>query len=201
MVLAALATRPRKPNNLSRQVARLAASHQISKRRQPNSGPKTATIQYFEAPSSEMPGPNRAASIRRASRNAGQARSGRNRLGEPSGELGRSGAFSPVVRSFMRRFSVDCSSADKLAAAREFVSTNAPPFRSALHELHEFTKSGWGRSVACLDRGLKSGGLHTGVRGATSFLVSDGLTSMNGQAQYSQNPVMLSRNFPVWCYS
>src|SRR5258706_16351135 len=43
MVIAALATRPRKPNNLSRQVARLAPSHQINKRRQPNNGPKTAT--------------------------------------------------------------------------------------------------------------------------------------------------------------
>src|SRR6266568_4416901 len=103
MVIAALATRPRKPNNLSRQVARLAASHQISKRRQPNSGPKTAIIQYFAAPSSEMPGPNRAASIRTASRNAGQALSGRNCLRDPSGVLGRSGAFSSVVRSFMRR--------------------------------------------------------------------------------------------------
>src|SRR5258708_40241716 len=101
MVIAALATRPRKPNNLSRQVARLAASHQISKRRQPNIGPKTDTIQYFVAPSSEMPGPNRAASISRASRNAGQALSGRNCLREPSGVLGRSGAFSSVVRSFM----------------------------------------------------------------------------------------------------
>src|SRR5438128_2349515 len=102
MAIAPLATRPRKPNNLSRQVARLAASHQISKRRQPNSGPKTATIQYFEDPSSEMPGPNRAASISRASRNAGQALSGPNL--SPSGGPGRSGAFSPVVRSFMRRF-------------------------------------------------------------------------------------------------
>src|SRR5438309_7583809 len=120
MVIAALATRPREPNTLSRQVARLAASHQISKRRQPNSGPKTPTIQYFAAPSSEMPGPNRAASISRASRNAGQALSGRNCLREPSGVLGRSGAFSSVVRSFMRRFFVDCSRADKLAAAREF---------------------------------------------------------------------------------
>src|SRR5712672_699385 len=100
MVTAALATRPRKPNNLSRQVARLAASHQISKSRQPNNGPKTATIQYF-VPSSEMAGPNRAASIRRASRNAGQALSGRNCLREPSGVLGRSGAFSSVVRSFI----------------------------------------------------------------------------------------------------
>ncbi|MDB6109730.1 MAG: hypothetical protein JWR69_1480, partial [Pedosphaera sp.] len=54
------------------------------------------------APSSEMPGPNRAASIRRASRNAGQALSGRNCLREPSGGLGRSGAFSSVVRSLMR---------------------------------------------------------------------------------------------------
>src|SRR5438105_6063022 len=141
MVIAALATSPRKPNNLSRQVARLAASHQISKRRQPNSGPKTATIQYFAAPSSEMPGPNRVASISRASRNAGQALSGRNVLRESSGALGRSGAFSSVVRSFMRRFSVDCNSADKLAVAREFASTHAPPFRSALHELHEFTRS------------------------------------------------------------
>src|SRR6266436_8951816 len=123
MVIAALAARPRKPNKLSRQVARLAASHQIIKRTQPNSGPKTATIQYFAAPSSEMPGPNRVASISRASRNAGQALSGRNGLREPSGVLGRSGAFSSVVRSFMRRFSVDASRADKLAAAREFAST------------------------------------------------------------------------------
>src|SRR6267378_3764916 len=124
MAIAALATRPRKPNNLSRQVARLAASHQISKRRQPNSGPKTATIQYLAAPSSEMPGPNRVASIRRATRNAGQALSGRNCLREASGVLGRSGAFSSVVRSFMRRSPVDCNRADKLAAAREFASTN-----------------------------------------------------------------------------
>ena len=140
MVLAALATRPRKPNNLSHQVARLAASHQISKRRQPNSGPKTATIQYFAAPSSEMPGPNRAASIRRPSRNAGQALSGRNCLREPSGVLGRSGAFSSVVRSFMRRSPVDCSRADKLAAAREFASTNAPQssaFRTCALRLFE----------------------------------------------------------------
>ena len=109
MVIAALATRPRKPNNLSRQVARLAASHQISKSRQANSGPKTATIQYFAAPSSEMPGPNRAASIRRASRNAGQALSGRNCFRESSGALGRSGAFSCVFKSFMRPSPVDCS--------------------------------------------------------------------------------------------
>src|SRR5207302_6118389 len=39
---------------------------------------------------------------------------------------GRSGAFSSVVRSFMRRSPVDWSRADKLAAAREFASTNAP---------------------------------------------------------------------------
>ena len=130
-----------KPNNLSRQVARLAASHQISKRRQLNSGPKTATIQYFAAPSSEMPGPNRAASISRASKNAGQALSGRNCLCKPSGGPGRSGAFSSVVRSFMQRFSVDCNRPDKLAAARKFGSTYAPPFRSALHELHKFTRS------------------------------------------------------------
>src|SRR6266436_4870013 len=122
MVIAALAIRPRKPNKLSRQVARLAASHQITKRRQPNNGPKTDTIQYFAAPSSEMPGPKRVASIRRATRSAGQALSGRNCLREPSGVLGRSGAFSFVVRSFMRRFSTDCNRADKLAAAREFAS-------------------------------------------------------------------------------
>src|SRR6266542_2967398 len=103
MVIAALATKPRKPNNLSRQVARLAASHQISKRRQPNSGPKTATIQYFAAPSSERPGPNRAPSIGKATRNAGQALIGQNCLRELSEVLGRSGAFSSVVRSFMRR--------------------------------------------------------------------------------------------------
>src|SRR5438445_2404682 len=141
MVLAALATRPRKPNNLSRQVARLAASQQITKRRQPNNGPKTATIQYFAAPSSEMPGPNRVASIRRASRNAGQALSGRNCLREPSGALGRSGAFSSVVRSFMRRFSVECCRADKLAAAREL----RPPthhYSEVLYTgLHESTRS------------------------------------------------------------
>src|SRR5438477_12775717 len=102
MAIAALAIRPRKPNNLSRQVARLAASHQISKSRQPNSGPKTATIQYFAAPSSKIPGPNRAASITEASRNAGQALSGRNGLREPSGALGRSGVLFSVVRSFMQ---------------------------------------------------------------------------------------------------
>src|SRR5207249_8896812 len=96
MVSAALATRPRKPNNVSRQVARLAASHQISKRRQLNSGPKTATIQYFAAPSSERPGPNRAATIRRASRNAGQALSGRNCLREPSGCWGVPEHFLPL---------------------------------------------------------------------------------------------------------
>lgn len=89
--------------------------------------PKTATIQYFAAPSSERPGPNRAASISRASRNPGQALSGRNCLREPSGVLGRFGAFSSVVRSFMRRFSVECSRADKLATAREFASINGAP--------------------------------------------------------------------------
>src|SRR4051794_39106310 len=102
MTMAAPATKPRKPNTLSRQVARLAASHQISKRRQANSGPKTATIQYFAAPSSKKPGPNRAASISKASKTAGQALSGRTCLREPSGELGRSGVLSSVVRSFMR---------------------------------------------------------------------------------------------------
>src|ERR1043166_3239594 len=101
MAITALAITPRNPNNLSRQVARLAASHQINKKRQPRSGPKTDTIQYFAAPSSKTPGPNRAASIRTGSKNAGHALSGRHCLRELSVVSVRSGAFSFVVRSFM----------------------------------------------------------------------------------------------------
>src|SRR5436190_19928404 len=117
--MAAVAIRPRKPNTLSRHVARLAASHQITRRRQHNSGPNTDTIQYLAPPPSNMSGPNRAATISKASSIAGHARSGRKCLREPSEVLGRSGAFSFVARSFMRRFPVDVGRADQLAPARE----------------------------------------------------------------------------------
>src|SRR5690242_9659558 len=82
-VIATPAMIPRKPKTRSRQVARLAASHQITRSRQHNSGPKTATIQYFVAPPSETLGPYRAATIRTANTRAGHALSGRNVLPEP----------------------------------------------------------------------------------------------------------------------
>src|SRR5215213_2235477 len=129
MVMAAVAPRPRKPNTLSRHVARLAASHQITRSRQHKSGPNTDTIQYFAPPPSIMSGPNRAATIRKASRNAGQALSGRNGLRAPSGVLGCSGVFSCVVRSFMRRFPVDGGRTHQLAPARE----------SGIHESSELS--------------------------------------------------------------
>jgi hypothetical protein len=59
-------------------------------------------------------------------------------LREPPGAPGRSGAFSSVVRSFMRRSLVDCNRADKLAAAREFASANVPQssaFKANSHHL------------------------------------------------------------------
>jgi hypothetical protein len=72
------ATSPRKPNNRSRQVARLAASHQMSRRRQQRRGPKTEIIQYFAIESAETSGPNLPASMSSANNTAGHALNGRN---------------------------------------------------------------------------------------------------------------------------
>src|SRR6476659_1690330 len=100
MLIVAAAARLRKPNNLARQFARLAASHQTSNNKQHRSGPKTAAIQYLAAPSSKMAGPNRAGSISSANKSAGHALSGRNVLRKPAAAAG-SGTLTDVMGSFI----------------------------------------------------------------------------------------------------
>ena len=93
---------PKNPKTLSRQVALLAASHQIRMSRPHNVGPNTAAIQYFAAPSSNRPGPNRAPSIRATSVTAGQVRNGRKLRGGAL-SVGVGAMVSPgfAVGSFM----------------------------------------------------------------------------------------------------
>src|SRR5436190_10914256 len=98
-VSAAAAMIPRKPKSLSRQVALLAVSHQIRMSRQHNIGPNTATIQYFEAPSSNSAGPNRAANIRTTRSTAGQVRNERNFRGSAVSVIMVSSEL--LVESFM----------------------------------------------------------------------------------------------------
>src|SRR4051812_12877767 len=56
--MAAPPINPKTPNPLPRHVARLAATHQITKSKQHSSGPNTEAIQYFAEPFSNSPGPN-----------------------------------------------------------------------------------------------------------------------------------------------
>src|SRR5258708_35949257 len=93
IVIANTATSPRKPKTRSFQVARLAASHQITSSRQQTIGPIMANIQYFAKPPSRNAGTNRAAIITTTRNTAGQTRRGPERDGLP-GELDPADAAS-----------------------------------------------------------------------------------------------------------
>src|ERR1044071_6543825 len=77
MVSANTAARPRKPKTRSFQVARLAASHQISSSRQQIIGPIMANIQYLAKPPSRNAGKNRVIIINATRITAGQTRRAR----------------------------------------------------------------------------------------------------------------------------
>src|SRR5436190_19076257 len=68
---------PRKPKTRSFQVARLAASHQITSSAQQAIGPIMANIQYFARPPSRNAGTNRAIIITTTRITAGQTRRAR----------------------------------------------------------------------------------------------------------------------------
>src|SRR4051794_31208392 len=77
IVIPNTATSPRNPNTRSFQVARLAASHQMTSRRQQAIGPIMATIQYLASPPSRNAGKNRATIIATTRTTPGQTRRGR----------------------------------------------------------------------------------------------------------------------------
>src|SRR2546430_4207528 len=89
---------PRKPRTRSFQVARLAASHQISRSRQQSIGPIMATIQYLAKPPSRYAGAKRATIISRTRNTPGQTRKGR-KFDRLTGELDSAGgAWSLTVQ-------------------------------------------------------------------------------------------------------
>src|SRR5262245_24494031 len=93
IVVANTATSPRKPKTRSFQVARLAASHQITRKRQQSIGPIMATIQYLDKPPSRNAGTNRATIIKATRITAGQTRRAR-KTDDLTGELDSVGAAS-----------------------------------------------------------------------------------------------------------
>src|SRR6266516_1494974 len=86
IVIANTEASPRKPKTRSFQVARLAASHQITSSRQQTIGPIMANIQYFAKPPSRNAGANRVITIKATRTTAGQTRRGREADGV-TGEL------------------------------------------------------------------------------------------------------------------
>src|SRR6185503_2286142 len=106
MVNANTATSPRKPKRRSFQVARLAASHQISSSRQQSIGPIMANIQYLAKPPSRNAGTNRVTIIKATRITAGQTRRAREADGL-TGELdsaGAASAWSLMVEIFRQIF-------------------------------------------------------------------------------------------------
>src|SRR6266704_6580106 len=93
MVNANTAMSPRKPKTRSFQVARLAASHQITSSRQQTIGPIMANIQYFAKPPSRNAGTNRVIIIKATRIAAGQTRRARGADGL-TGELDPASAAS-----------------------------------------------------------------------------------------------------------
>src|SRR6266516_3514451 len=77
IIIANTAASPRKPKTRSFQVARLAASHQITSSRQQTIGPIMANIQYFAKPPSRNLGTNRVTIIKATRITAGQMRRAR----------------------------------------------------------------------------------------------------------------------------
>src|SRR5437773_12507783 len=77
IIIANTATSPRNPKTRSFQVARLAASHQISNSRQQTIGPIMANIQYLAKPPSRNAGANRVITIKATRITAGQTRKAR----------------------------------------------------------------------------------------------------------------------------
>src|SRR2546425_12378248 len=77
IIIANTAASPRKPKTRSFQVARLAASHQITSSRQQTIGPIMANIQYFAKPPSRNAGTNRVIIIKATRTTAGQTRRAR----------------------------------------------------------------------------------------------------------------------------
>src|SRR6266498_3042993 len=93
IVIANTAASPRKPKTRSFQVARLAASHQITSSRQQTIGPIMANIQYLAKPPSRNAGTNRVIIIKATRITAGQTRRAREAEGL-TGELAPAGAAS-----------------------------------------------------------------------------------------------------------
>src|SRR5213594_4854945 len=77
IIIANTAASPRKPKTRSFQVARLAASHQITRSRQQTIGPIMANIQYLAKPPSRNAGTNRVITIKATRITAGQTRKAR----------------------------------------------------------------------------------------------------------------------------
>src|SRR5436309_10906690 len=91
ITIANTAASPRKPKTRSFQVARLAASHQITSSKQQTIGPIMANIQYFAKPPSRNLGTNRMIIIKATRITAGQTRRAREADGL-TGELDPVGA-------------------------------------------------------------------------------------------------------------
>src|SRR5438552_10583757 len=77
IIIANTAASPRKPKTRSFQVARLAASHQMTSSRQQTIGPIMANIQYLAKPPSRNLGTNRVIIIKATRITAGQTRKAR----------------------------------------------------------------------------------------------------------------------------
>src|SRR3989442_9162326 len=97
IIIANTAASPRKPKTRSFQVARLAASHQITRSRQQTIGPIMANIQYFAKPPSRNAGTNRVIIIKATRITAGQTRTAP-KAEALTGELSDASGFFLVVK-------------------------------------------------------------------------------------------------------
>src|ERR1041385_3285272 len=93
ITIANTAASPRKPKTPSFQVARLAASHQMTSSRQQTIGPSMANIQYLAKPPSRNLGTNRVIIIKATRITAGQTRRARE-ADDLTGALESAGAAS-----------------------------------------------------------------------------------------------------------
>src|SRR6266498_4157523 len=103
IVIANTAASPRKPKTRSFQVARLAASHQITSSRQQTIGPIMANIQYLAKPPSRNVGTNRVIIIKATRITAGQTRSAREADGL-TGELRAASVLLLMIEILLQGF-------------------------------------------------------------------------------------------------